>query len=335
MTTQNNQTNAQQHLLPRMYLEGFAESGKHKRLSVWERASGKVRGGSPRTVAKAGGFFTYTDKDGNMSDELEKLFEVVETGVKPIIYNINSLFPPPITGQYKDDLAQYVAFQHMRTAVKRKEMEQSADMLVKLQTRAMLQSREQISKALESVGHEPSEEAITQVEEVVKNPHKYEIVPSKEMILNAQLKQLPAIAEVLLRRDWHIVTFDEPTLITSDNPVLLKPDDTQPYYWLRGVGLGTAQEIWFPLTSTRLLVLSHPDYTGPRILKGTPQLAQRANEVQLASSYMEAYGLPAIMKHYDGKPLGARPLSEVDSGFDQEFFAHYNKPPDRPRPING
>lgn len=323
------QTAARHHYLPKMYLEGFTEKNQ---ISVWQRADGNVRTSTPNNVANVRGFYTFTDKDGNKSDEIEKLMADMEGYVKNVIANVNSLFSPAMTGDYRFALAQYIAFQHVRTPVHRKEMEQSADMIMKIQVRPNLQSRERIINQLQRVGQEPTEEAIKQLEEVYNDPHSIEVVPSKESVMKMQLGQLPLLTRILMHRVWHIVTFEQPSLITSDCPVLLKPDDDQPYHWLRGTGFATAKEIWFPLSSTRLLVLARQDYTKPRIIRGFAAIAQQANEIQLALSYLEAYGSPSLLQQYEGKPLGARPLGGVDAGFDKEFFAHYNEPPNKPRP---
>lgn len=325
----NDQTNARHHYLPQMYLRNFTEDGT---IGVWQRETGVIRLSNPNDVANVRGFYTFKNKDGDKSDELEKIFSGMEGYVSTLIGNVNSLFPPPITGEYKFALAQYLAFQHMRTPVKRKEVEQSADMLMKLQARLNLQSRDQIIDSLKKAGREPTEEAIAQLEEHFKDPHSVEIVPSKESMLQMQLKNVPLLAQTLMHREWHIVTFDKPTLITSDDPVLLMPDDTVPYHWSRGTGFANAKEIWFPLSSTRLLVLAHQDYKGPRLIKGTEEMATHANEAQLASSYIEAFGPPSVIKQYENKALGKRALGQISAGFDKEFFEHYNQPPDRPRP---
>jgi hypothetical protein len=326
---QKDQTGARHHYLPKMYLDGFTENG---RISVWQRDTGEVRTNAPNNVANIKGFYTFTGKDGKKSDEIEKLMADMEGYVKNVIANVNSLFPPALTGEYQFALAQYIAFQHVRTPAHRRDMEQMADMLAKIQTRPNLQSRDQIIEQLKRVGKEPTEEAIKQLEEFYSDPHSIEVVPTKEATMKVQLGQLPVLTQILMHRVWNLVTFDNPSLITSDCPVLLIPDQDQPYHWMRGTGFATAKEIWFPLSSTRLLVLSRQNYKNPRIIRGNPVMAQEANEMQLAASYMEAFGPPSIMKQYEGKPLGERPLGETDAGFDKEFFDHYNKPPMRKRP---
>lgn len=328
---QKDQTNAKHHFLPKMYLEGFAEKGK---VGIWQRDTGEVRYNAPQSVASVRGFYTFKDKKGDKSDELEKLLADMEGVVQRIIHNINSLFPPPIIGEYKFALAQYIAFQHLRTPEKRRELEQSADLMMKMQLRMGTQTREQIVSTLKKIGREPTEEAIKQVEDFQKNPHDYEIVPSKEDIIKVTLENLPLITQMLLHREWHVITFEAPSLITSDCPVLLMPDHSRPHYWLRGTGFANAGEIWFPLSSTRMLVLTHQDYKGPRKISGDLRMAYEANKIQLKASYMEAFGPPSIIQLYENKPLGARPLTSIDAGFDKDFFDHYNQPPARPRPVN-
>lgn len=324
-------TNTQHHYLPKMYLRFFADNDK---IAIWDRNKGFIRLGNVQKIARVKGFYTFKDKKGNKSDELEELLADIEGQTKTIISNINSLFPHPISGDTKQILSQYLAFQHLRTPENRKQLEQSYDMIIKMHVRANLHSKEAAIKSLEDAGINVNDNTLKQISEFMDNPHSFVIVPSKEEIIGLQLNNFKPLTAALLNRDWNIITFDEPCLITSDSPILMMPDKSKRGWKFRGVGFKTAKEIWFPLTSTRLLILTLPRFTGPKTLNGSPDLAQEANELQLNSSHLEAYGLPNLLKPYENKGLGYRPLTEISSGFDNKFFEQYNKPPQNPRPHN-
>ncbi len=325
------QTNAKHHFLPKMYLEGFAENGK---VGVWQRSDGAVRNNAPASVASIKGFYTFTNEDGVKSDELEKAFANIEGKVQRIISHINTLFPPLIVGETKHILAEYLALQHARLPVTRKQQEETFDLISKMHMRIGISSREEIIQKLTDAGHEVTDEAIAQIEDFRDNPHELQIVPSKEEVLKIQMQGIPLIAQMLFHREWNVLTFDSPCLITSDSPLLLRPNYEEPYYWLRGTGFATASEIWFPLSSTRLLVLTPQRYRKVTAVPGRADIAALANDLQLQSSYLEAFGPPSIIGQFEGKGLGVRALGGVEAGFDKDFFDHYNQPPVRPRPIN-
>lgn len=123
----------------------------------------------------------------------------------------------------------------------------------------------------------------------------------------------------------------KPSLVTSDAPILLIPDYETP--GIGSTGLATAKEVWFPISSTRMLIMGRSGMTLKNgVSEGNDQFAKEANEAQLEASYLEAYGPPSLLKPFENSGLGNRPLMQVSSGFEGEFFDHYNSPPDRLRP---
>ena len=324
----NDQTNANHHVIPKFYLEGFTENGK---VSVWGREDGRFYTAFPSNIAKEKGFYTLTLQNGDKNDELEKIFSDIEGRTKTIIQNINSLFPPAMDGDLKVTLASYIALQYVRTPEYRRRAELTGDQFAKLDILTRYKTKKQVVEALKRQGKEPTDERVKSILEFSDNPHAYEIVPDKNSMIKIAIEMLPEIIPTFLNRPWRIVTFSKPSLITSDTPVLLIPDYETP--GIGATGLATAKEIWFPLSSTRMLVMGRMGMTLKNgVSDGNDHYAKEANEAQIRSSYIEAYGPPSLLKPFENTGLGNRALMQISSGFDEEFFDHYNKPPDRLRP---
>lgn len=310
--TQKSQVNARHHYIPKMYLEGFTEEGK---ISVWSRKDGRVWSTVPSQAANIKGFYTFRDQEGHESDELEKLLAQVEYTTSIILSHVKTLFPPTFTGERKSDFALYLAFQYLRTPEQRKRAETMADIAAKMSTMAEINNRGDNSK---------------EAQDFLADPHSVTFVEGKENILKRQLKSLPLIHEVLLNKRWDVFMFEDKSLITSDSPILLKPHPDMPSFY--GVGLANAHEIWFPLSSSRLLVMSRQDYRSEGVWQGNKEKADRVNRILIEHSYTEAFGPKSLINQYQGTGLGNRPTFEVDAGFMQEFFDPYNTGPENPRP---
>lgn len=76
-------------------------------------------------------------------------------------------------------------------------------------------------------------------------------------------------------RVWTLFEFDDPVLMTSDEPVAQGVDTRVPD---RPAGLAQAETVVFPLDPHRALMMERPDRTGlPSRAKGTPELARTFN----------------------------------------------------------
>jgi hypothetical protein len=320
------QTNARHHVTPRFYLSGFSQQS---RVAVWQRADGSVRSSNPTQVSTIRGFYTFTDKNGNQTDELEKYYSQVEGAAKSAISNLEGLFPPPLESHTKEVLAVFIAAQQTRSVGFHRQSEMTADMTAKMGMLPHLADRQRARKMMEGAGIEVTEDRLDQLQAIAVNPDSLELNADKSLRLQLSLNMLPELAHIYNQRTWRLVRFDHDALITSDEPIILRRNPKMPQFY--GVGAATAKQVWFPLTSRMLVIMEHKNvYTSEGVTSGTDAMAHKANIAQLQASYLEAYGPPAIMRQFEGVPLGERPLMHI-SGH-TEFLDVYNRPPTRPRP---
>jgi hypothetical protein len=105
---------------------------------------------------------------------------------------------------------------------------------------------------------------------------------------------------------WTLVEFDEPCLFTSGHPVVYVVETPPPP--MIGVGLGTADATYFPLTPSRALVI-RPVPTQDHVLRGTESLARQLNirmlTAQLSSQLLLS---PDVRRH-------ALPATVSQTGF--------------------
>jgi hypothetical protein len=285
----------------------------------------------PENIARVRGFYTFIDKNGNECGDLEDVIaNTIESPVSSFFNNVDSIFPYVPGLPEKSKVAQFVAFQYLRTPEFRRKNELIFDMLSKMEFRNIFQNRENIINAMEEQGVELTDDNIKTAELYMENLHNFEIVPHQNQSLELMMNMLPEITAWLeFAYSWHIIVFDKPCLVVSDSPLILVLDEKIPEIYR--AGSPSAKEIHFPLTSKRSLMLSRDRYTKSRIINGTDEIALKLNLAQLHHSHLEVYCHPDATSSVAGIALGERPLIRISGGY-TSFLDEYNKPPIRPRP---
>jgi len=108
-----------------------------------------------------------------------------------------------------------------------------------------------------------------------------------------------AVAEHLARRTWHLLTFEEPVLVTGDSPVALNNDmlsRSQP------IGID-CDEILMPIDPRRVLFLLKISQDGTS-RRGPPELAGRVNFIVASQCVRWIVHHPAIVPLLDLKAIG-------------------------------
>jgi hypothetical protein len=314
------QTNSKDHYIPQFYLRGFANDSS--KLSIWKRKDGQIRiSNIDNSVAAIGGYYTAEESDGSRTDIFEKSYAQIEASVVPIVKNISSIFPYIPSGEDKKALSNYIAAQFVRIPIHRKQFEMTFDAVNKISARESL-----IYRASETKGPLNEEQY-----KFVKNPHMVKIKPKKSLSVALEFENIPVIARYLFCRRWDIIAYNKPAIITSDNPVLLVPnakDANLP------VGIATAEKIIFPLSATRMLVMSLPDsdYLRMPTVIWDAHYSQFCNEFvyshnweQANGSYREAYGNEKSMAFFKGKKLGNRSIIQIGFG-NNDYLSKYSLP---------
>ena len=141
-----------------------------------------------------------------------------------------------------------------------------------------------------------------------------ELVEPQDVFVRRELELSSEFVPLFYCRQWTVVSFNRPRLITSDSPIVLLPrKDRSP------VGLATAPEYWFPLDSRHLLILSEPlcpyAFLPNTVINysaiednyfGRAGLYDMANSLQLQNCCIEAYGKKDLLKKYEGFSLPTR-----------------------------
>jgi len=184
---------ARHHVVPRFLLERWASADGQ--VQVCSRIENNLRTRNIRDLAIRD-FYTFIDTDNERNSLLESLLSRVETDAATVIRRLLSSFvkPGPVPESDVGALAQFAAFQVVRTPRHRRELEIQADWYMK----TMAQGR-------------VAEEDLAKLTIV---PHQNEFI---SMIGPAADQILP----FLLARPLMLLTLDRPRLLIGDEPVIV------------------------------------------------------------------------------------------------------------------
>ena len=294
-------TKSMHHTVPKFYLKGFKDDNGH--ITIWDRNNGTLRRKALKYASASPGYYTVLNKQKNESDMVENFYNRIESNAKPIIERMSCIFPqiPSFNSEERMAMSIYLTTQFVRTKQNRRKSQLLNDYAYKLQKIASLSNqRKPLSKEQMSF---------------IQNPHAIgELKLPQDIFILRELKFSKEFIPIFYCRQWAIITFDKPRLITSDTPIALLSDSEQ-----HPVGLANAPEYWFPLDDKHLLILSEPlcPYTFKpssvinyvdieKYYFGGPSLYDMANSLQLQNCCMEAYGEKELLEKYEGFSLPTR-----------------------------
>ena len=325
------------HYVPQFYLRRFArdDGSVHRIGTVPLDDPSAVRIGAVEDTAVIGDFYTIVGDDNEDSLMVERLLGRVEADAsKPLVRLATGvLFPPQPSDRFR--LALFVALQWVRGPRQRRTMEAMAETATKLQM-SMARSGEEVREILWEVeGVEPDAARVAQVMDAIRDGQDWEVVTSQNELISLMLNTAMEIAPSLFERHWCIVRYTEAGLITSDSPVFLHtyPENRDP---LRGVGIGTADEVNMALDRRTLLTLHSDDRVGDRVLQAQPD-----QTVDEANQFIVSGARHAVYAHPDDLDRVARlhlpdpdvPLFQMEGGaWTQPYSDGVNKAPDRTSP---
>jgi hypothetical protein len=220
-----------------------------------------ARGGKKKPIltsinnaAVESGFYTITGESGEKSQAIERLLSLIEGGGREAIDRISEgVFPPDPDS--RDSLALFMAFQMLRTPERRREYEEMVDYTSKTMLEGW--TPEYARQRLQQEGIEPTEEAVAEIMEVVENPNDFRFVPHQNEQIRLMLDVAVKVAPVIAGRTWLLGHCRVATFVTGDHPVVWysRPTETSRY---RGVGVGNAEEVYYPLDRHHVLLLALP-----------------------------------------------------------------------------
>jgi hypothetical protein len=316
----NHFVGARHHTVPRFYLEYWADADG--RIDVAEKPGGRRYTTVPKTASAETDFYTYIDRDGNPAGRMEQVLGVIEAGASGAIGRIThplfGQFPPPPDD--KQEIATLIAFQKVRGKRRRREIETHADLYMKLQLSGL--DSDGFKRLLEDRRGHASPEEVAELEDLVANLDEYEFVPDP----NDHVRMMGGLAyeifKRLMRRHWYLCVFDEPVLITCDEPVMLYKRNPSP---LRGYGVLDADEVWFPLNPSMLLVLTLEPQPIPARFAAPAKHAQTVNAYAAHHAYQNIFLHPQ-QPAVDAELLADTPLFQVTAPAEVTLPDGYNKP---------
>lgn len=316
----NHFVGARHHTVPRFYLEYWADADGH--IDVVEKPGGRRYTTVPKTASAETDFYTYIDLDGKPAGHMEQVLGVIEAGASAAIGRIThpifGQFPPPLDDRL--EIATFIAFQMVRGKRRRREIETHADFYMKLKYSAL--DSDAIKHLLEEQHGHASPEQIAEMEDFVANLDEYEFVPDP----NEHLRMMGGLAQEifrrLLRRHWYLAVFEAPVLITCDEPVMLYKRNPSP---LRGYGVLDADEIWFPLNPSMLLILTLEPQPITVRFEGPVESAQTVNGYAAHNAYQNIFLHPQ-QQDIAAERLADTPLFQVTAPANIILPDGHNKP---------
>jgi len=314
------------------YLDKFADNG---RIDVINRQDGTVRAAiRTKNTANVRGLYTVTNDNGEKDGSLEGAFaaEIEEPAIK-VINNMTSIFPYVPQGEERLLIADYMAFQYLRTPEAKRRFELETGRLTSIQLFNLANKPDKIREHLTTMGRDSSDEAVKAYRKTILTGIKeHELVPVSNMWFPMIHSGMQHVAPTLVERfHWHLYYYDVPTFLTSDHPIVLR----RIYDDHRGIGFANADEVMFPLSKNHALLLTVDAGLEEGVhVNLAPKAAEMLNYFLVQSSYLEIYSPPSLTGKYAGRAMGKRPIVTAVGGLPTEidFLSQYTGFLDRDRP---
>lgn len=278
------------HLLAKLYQRGFAN--ERDKVRVVARSTGASYTAGIAKVFKERDFYAFRDEDGELRQDVEKLLadEVEDPAAHGFAAMRAGEFP--LVPEQREAVARFAAAQLVRGRHFRRQTEPFLQGLDR-HTAALMAQHYTDAHWLNAIGRVPSEEEKT----TWATSGLATADERKLQMLDAGLANIDEMTEHLLRRTWTLVGFQQPCLLTSEEPVTLwSPAGSS-------LGVGNAEDIGLPVSTTQLLVLTHPGMGLPEEKAvGDDALAAKANARTLSWPPGERL---LMSPDIDGHPLDA------------------------------
>jgi len=275
------------HFVPQFYLRNFAD-GK-RRLRMYARG----RGAEPivamvKDAAVESGFYSVAHESGEKSQRVESVLSVIDDKAKAAVDAIlRGGFPPE--RQAREDLAIFIALQTLRTPLDRRQYEAMVDYTQKVMLEGW--TADYARERLQQTGLDTTDEAVAEIMDVVDNPEKYRFVPHQNEHIKIMLSVATQVAPVIAARAWLLGACNTASFVTSDHPVVWRsaPNETNRHL---GVGLGNAEEVYFPLDRHHVLMMALPGELPERRVELPGDAVLFVNHLVAESSHKWTYQQP-------------------------------------------
>jgi len=289
------------HLVPQTYLRRFADNKSRVVLVDRDDLAHTVRTGTKNACAEVG-FYDWTpdldpaspplEPGADDAEFIEKAFSVFESRASgPISRLLASGAPPSDEDRY--DLANILALQITRTNRFREDLTAMGTWAARRHWMESLDD-EKVAALLREQGRPDSPADVRAFIEEVTGPGGPRLVPDKAFTIQQSIgTALGTFVRALWQRQWVVVRFEQPSILTSDEPVVAWHPEDEP------VTAVNAPIVWVPMGRQHVLQLmpsSHHDTS--RV--GTQREADHINS--LVATQADRW----IVHHPDDTALVAR-----------------------------
>jgi hypothetical protein len=258
------------HVLPQFYLIAWADE---KGLIAMLNRDGKEVKTGARSLAVETDFYAFERDDGEKDSSVElALAEVDGKGSEVHRTLLEGRFPP--SQEEKATFASWIGLQWVRGRWSRSSGEELADKLQKMlfrfalenaelgETRGDGESEDREPEPLpEELRDEPSARipdlswmSKSQREELSEQLDKHSFIMPRPFQLRQMLISMPQAAQPFLDSEWHLLRFESPELLTSDEPIILQRRP-RPENRFLGIGPASADHLYFPLSPSTCLAM--------------------------------------------------------------------------------
>lgn len=279
------------HYVPKRYQARFAnDKNQVIRTNV---ASGDEVTVSIGANAAIRDFYTVIDSEVGDTVSVEKILSQIDGAdghpMDRLIHGV--LFPPQPRDRF--ELANFIGLLAVRGPHTRRTIEAIGDMAFKMQLSLIHDKEDRARNHLRArTGTEPTDEEVRKLLDVAGNMDDWEVAPHQNEKVRSMLTVGQHLAEGVFARTWVVVRFPEPGPVITDNPVTMNqhPENWHP---LRGVGYGTADELWLPLDRQTALLMHLDDDSGDQVVAAPPGITvDGVNQLVVSQAFTDVYCHP-------------------------------------------
>jgi hypothetical protein len=235
------------HLLPKFYMANFAnQKGK---VGSKDRSNGSERlNVSPNKLLIQRDFYTFLNLEMQSDGSVEELISKIEAMACEVIRRRLTVFQKfPMDSDDSWALSYFAALQLLRGRRMRRTIEILGDFYAK--TRFVGLNESNAKDFLIASEIEASDEEVSKLLKFKSELPDIFITPTTNDHIQFLLMSISPWASLFRQRPISLLKFNEPTLVTSDEPFLFFHEDTY-----RRNGLAFADEILFPISPQHLLI---------------------------------------------------------------------------------
>jgi hypothetical protein len=241
MTNSKSHGARRHHLVPQFYLRRFAD----EKDRIAQCRLGEPRNIHVTSIANAvveTDFYTVEEISGAKTDRAESHLAGIEGEAATGFRSLLDEGEWPLSPETRLRIATWIALQAVRGTKTRNTLDELLDVMMK--TLIADGGKQGLKRLLEEFGDTESLQDLDGTWQLLSNFDEFKVKAHPNQHLVQIFDMLPGITRLMSARKWIYVHFEQKTLLTCDEPVVLIAD-TDP---LMGAGLGTAPNILVPLS---------------------------------------------------------------------------------------